>query len=145
MKTNIIACTALAFSVVTSLLPGCSGLPEKGLKDKKDTAPSASELKFLKRRVDFGTVKQDTILSARFDFINTGADTVLIENILPDCSCTSHELSNKVVAPMDSGYIILNMSTQHKSGKVKVYSTVSANTPTHLYSLEILADVNEIH
>jgi hypothetical protein len=151
MKTAKFEYSFLVFSIAAASLLNCSGSGKEGLRDKKKherfdhSATHASELKFLKRRIDFGTVKQDTILSARFDFINTGTDSLIIDDILPDCSCTSHSLSSKVVAPSDSGYIVLNMSTKHKSGKVKVYSTVAANTPTHLYSLEILADVTEVH
>lgn len=100
-----------------------------------------SELTFINAREDFGTVSNDTLLSGKFEFRNTGTDTLIIKNVIPDCSCTSFKLSKDHILPGDTSSIVLNMWTKHKFGKVEVYSTVEANTNTRLYSLEILADV----
>ena len=104
-------------------------------------ATSLANLVFDRTRIDFGTVSSDTVISGKFHFRNTGKDTLLIENILPDCSCTSFDITKRVISPGDSACLTLNMSTQHKTGNVQVYSTIDANTETRLYSLEILANV----
>ncbi len=101
----------------------------------------SSDLKFTNTRVDFGIVSKDTLLSGKFEFKNTGTDTLIIKNVIPDCSCTSFNLSKSHISPGDTASITLNMSTKHKFGPVEVYSTVEANTRTRLYSIEILADV----
>ncbi|HUN01213.1 MAG TPA: DUF1573 domain-containing protein [Niabella sp.] len=117
-----------------------SKLSNNNNKVRKDSSQTA-QLEFLNRRIDFGKVSNDTTLSGRFSFVNTGKKDLLIYEVVPDCSCTSFELSKKQIKPGDSAYIILNMATLHKFGETKIYSTVTANTPERIYSLEIIANV----
>jgi hypothetical protein len=80
-------------------------------------------------------------LTARYPFVNIGSKLLTISEINPDCTCTGYYLSKKTIHPGDSAYILLKYSTRGKFGESKVYATVSANTRTRLYSLEVVANV----
>lgn len=131
------------FFLIIGAVSACRGPKAEDKKPElyANNSPRLTDLKFVQRRVDFGVVTKDTILCARYDFINTGKDSLIINYVAPDCSCTGYELSKKEIAPNDSAYILLKLSTKDKAGPVEIYSTVAANTQTKLYSLQILADV----
>lgn len=108
---------------------------------KSLTQNTLTELKFLNRIIDFGDVSNDTLLQAKYTFINTGAKRLIIDFVNPDCTCTDFYLSKDSLKPKDSGYVLLKFSTNGKAGEQKVHATVSANTSIKLYSLEIIANV----
>lgn len=112
-------------------------LPEPEVPD----SPGVAELKFLEKKIDFGSVPNDTVLTGKYDFVNPSRDTLIITSVNPDCTCTGYMLSREKIPPNDTGYITLKVSTRHKSGAVVLYSTISANTPTRLYSLKMMANV----
>lgn len=100
---------------------------------------NTTSLKFLNRKVDFSFVKGDTLLVAKYIFVNTGFNNLVIESIKPDCTCTGFYLSNKLVQPNDSGYILLKFSTKGKEETQEVYATIAANTDIRLYSIKLIA------
>jgi hypothetical protein len=115
-------------------------------KDNKATVPATdstglAEMKFFQHKIDFGSVPNDTVLTGKYNFLNPSRDTLIITSVNPDCTCTGFTLSNEKIPPKDSGYILLKVSTKNKSGAVVLYSTISANTPTRLYSLKMMANV----
>jgi hypothetical protein len=112
-------------------------LPGPGMADSAGTA----ELRFMQKKIDFGYVPGDTVLTGKYDFVNPSADTLVITSVNPDCTCTGYTLSKERIPPHDSGYITLKVSTREKTGAVVLYSTISANTPTRLYSLKMMAHV----
>lgn len=115
-------------------------------KDNKNTdvAPDSArlaEIRFPQHKIDFGSVPNDTVLTGKYKFLNPSRDTLIITSINPDCTCTGFTLSKEKTPPGDSGYILLKVSTKNKSGPVVLYSTISANTATRLYSLKMMANV----
>jgi hypothetical protein len=105
------------------------------------TIPNERQLTILNKTVDFGDVKPDTILTAKFFFVNSGKKEVQIEYVNPDCSCTSYFLSKKVIYPSDTAYVELSLNTENKYGKTKIYSTMKANTFVEMYKFTIIANV----
>lgn len=114
--------------------------PKKNVLDI-DSNRVLTQLEFLTRRIDFGVVKNDTLLTGKYSFVNNGPNDLKIDYVTPDCSCTSYFISSKLLHPHDTGVIVLKLSTKNKSGKETLYATVSANTVMRLYSLEMLVDV----
>jgi len=106
-----------------------------------ESKQSTGELKFIKDKLDFGTIPQDTVIKGDFKFINAGTGKLIIDNIEPDCSCTSAYLSKKVLSPKDTGRIILTVNTHKKQGEYELNSTVTANTHTHIYLLSLFFKV----
>jgi hypothetical protein len=98
-----------------------------------------TDLRFLKKRIDFNAVSRDTVLIAKYPFINIGKKDLVIQEIDPECTCTGYTLDKKRIQPGDTGYIILRYPTKDKVGEAKAYATVTANTATKIYSLEIVA------
>jgi len=100
-----------------------------------------NRLIFLEKIYEFGVVKADTLLSARFHFVNVGKDTVHIDYVNPECSCTSYLLSKQDLAPRDTAYIDIAYNTKGKFGAQKAYVIVRANTKEQMYKLTINVDV----
>jgi hypothetical protein len=127
------------------LLIGCVTAPtsnEIEATASLDTIP-LTDLRFIYRRIDFKTVPADTVLVAKYPFINTGKKDLIIQEIDPDCTCTGYTLDKKRLIPGDTGHIVLRYSTKNKIGNAKAYVSVTANTPTKIYSLEIAASVKD--
>jgi len=133
----------LPILLLAILLIDCkSKTSEPGGLSPKDSV-QLTDLRFLTKRVAFKDVPEDTLLTAKYTFVNTGQKALFITDISPDCSCTGYVLSKKMVPPNDSGYVLLKYSTKDKFGESKVYVTLSANTPVKLYSLEIVATIKD--
>lgn len=100
------------------------------------------KLKFLNKVHDFGTIYRDTVLSAKYTFVNIGTEPVHIESVHPDCQCTKYELSCSDLMPGDSAYITLYLNTENKLGPQRIYSVVKADTYVRMYKLTLLVDVD---
>lgn len=98
-------------------------------------------LEMSKKMIEFGNVGADTILTARFDFKNSGDHNLVISELRPDCTCTEHFLSKDTIFPNDRAYIILKVATKNKYGDTNVYAVLKANTTSNLYMLGIHANV----
>lgn len=133
----------LGYLIVLAFICSCnttaSKRPQQDSVFKKDKV--ITDLKFLNNKVEFGKVPKDTVLSAKYLFVNTGKNPLVISSVLPDCMCTSYELSSKITLPNDTGFVTLSLSTQEKMGPLQLYSTVTANTSSKMYALKIVADV----
>jgi hypothetical protein len=132
----------LVLVIVFSSL-GCETAPSSNDLEKiqrVDSLPQ-TDLRFLTKRVVFKAVPPDTLLIAKYSFINIGQKDLVIQEIDPDCTCTGYSLDKKEVHPGDTGHIILRYPTKDKVGEAKTYAIVTANTATKLYSLEIVASI----
>ena len=109
--------------------------------DPESDSSHFAELKFLQHKIDFGSVPGDTLLTGKYNFLNPSRDTLIITSVNPDCTCTGYTLSRERIPPNDTGFILLKVSTKNKSGAVVLYSTITANTATRLYSLKMMANV----
>jgi hypothetical protein len=101
------------------------------------------KLTFLNKTVNLGNVSNNTILNARFYFVNSGQQQVKIEYVNPDCSCTNYLLSQKIILPSDTAYVELQVNTNDKYGLNKIYSTMKADTFVKMYKLTIIFNVFE--
>ena len=96
-----------------------------------------SQLTLLNRTVNFGDVKPDTTLTAKFFFVNTGKQLVEVDYINPDCTCTKYVLSSNVLKPGDTAYVELSVNTTGRYGRNRVHSTMKANTFVKMYKFTI--------
>lgn len=119
----------------------CSRKPQKQITINPQDSVVKSDLKWKNKIYDFGNVKQDSIISAKYTFYNTGDKELIIFYVNPYYSCTSYELSRKRVPINDSAYITLNLNTKNKIGKQHLYTTVCANTEARMYKLTLKAYV----
>lgn len=99
-------------------------------------------IRFVQNTIDLGYVPSDTTLTATFQFQNIGTDTLFIEFINPDCSCTDYTLSDSIVAPNGNGSIQLTISTKNKCGEQAIFTTISSSTKDRFNLLKIFFNVN---
>lgn len=100
-----------------------------------------AEIEFQNKIFDFGTLRDDTIVSARYSFKNTGNNPLIIKRVVPDCHCTGYKLGNDTIFTGQSDTLVLNFSTKDKIGPQKIYTIVTANTKIKMYKLTLLANV----
>lgn len=91
---------------------------------------------------DIGAVISDTTLSFDYKMINTGADSLHVLFISPDCNCTGYRLSKSDVGIGDSISLKLyiDMRNKHK-GKFMLNTVVGLNTRQKLYRIVIEGNV----
>ncbi len=109
-------------------------------------SPTLEELptiNFENKIVDFGEVVKGEVLDAVYTFTNEGNSTLIIEYVNPDCTCTSHSVSNKEILPGEQGEVRLQLDTKDKYGKQKIFAVVKANTKTKFYRLLLKASILE--
>ncbi len=95
------------------------------------------------KSVDFGIVPEDTLLQARYVFLNTTDSVIAINYVNPECSCTGYRVSDYHIAPHDSIYVDLELNTKGKYGEQKIYTIVCAETETKMYKLTLKANVRQ--
>ena len=110
-------------------------------KNKLSDVQKSTDLQFLEKKIDFGSAPQDTILFARFHFINTGNNNLYIKSVDPDCTCTGYYINKNGIPPGDTAYIQLEYNTKNKYDDQKVYAIVEANTNIKMYKLTLKANI----
>jgi len=88
-----------------------------------------SAIKFKSTTVDFGEVESGKIVDINFDFENTGADLLIIKNVIPACGCTTTGLAKKEYKAGEKGTISSKFNTSGYNGKVIKTITVTSNDP----------------
>ena len=91
--------------------------------------------------VNLGMVSSGDLVSAMFFIYNIGRDTLFIEHVQPDCSCTNYYLGADVLLPKDSTSLVINVSTEGKIGAQSINTVVSTNTEERFHIIKILFDV----
>src|SRR5512145_1240724 len=88
-----------------------------------------SGIKFDKVEHDFGTVPQDSVVTATFTFKNTGNSVLVIERIKTGCGCTSTLLSKKELNPGEQGTLEIAFDSAGYNGIVTRTISVFTNDP----------------
>jgi hypothetical protein len=107
----------------------------------QNNTSNEKRLKILNKTVDFGDVTSDTILTAKFYFVNTGTKEVIISSVNPDCTCTGYSISKDVLSPSDTAYVELRLNTEHKCGHIKLCAAMKTDTHTKMYKFTIIANM----
>lgn len=137
------------FILIVSILSGCTNTKSSVEKEEASIVESNFEktqmnnsiMTFDNQIVDFGTLPSDTIVEAKYTFQNTGVDTLIIQDIIADCTCMGEHTSNKVIPPGEKGFISISLDTHGKSSGQRLYSTVKTNSTDRFYSLIIKFDI----
>ena len=87
-----------------------------------------AEMHFDSEIHDFGKSKKDENLLHTFHFTNSGSDTLRINQVEVDSSCTEIEVSKKVLLPGESGMMKIVLSTKEFNGltvrKISIHTNV---------------------
>jgi hypothetical protein len=112
--------------------------------ENSSSAANLPKIYFPETQYDFGTVKEGTIVSHTFKFINKGKATLDISNIKTSCGCTAALVSSKQIAPGKNGTIKIDLDTKNRQGRMSRTITVSSNDPEEPTKvITIYADINK--
>lgn len=128
------------FALIFVLIESCNLSTTQSANDsieQHNFIEAKTNLEFSNKIHDFGTVRNDTIIYAVFNFKNVGKEKLIIKSVHPDCICTGFILSSDTILPGEDGYVKLNLDTKNKAGKIKAYTIVSANTEIGMYKLTL--------
>ncbi|PRY11026.1 uncharacterized protein DUF1573 [Pontibacter ummariensis] len=102
---------------------------------------NAPVMTFAETEYDFGTVKQGETVKHTFEFTNTGASPLIIENASATCGCTVPEWPREPIAPGEKGQIGVVFNTTGKVGQQLPTVTVRANTQPNIVKVSMKGNV----
>lgn len=73
---------------------------------------SQPELKITISKKSFGFVKKGEVVNIQFDFINSGDEPLIINNVNVECSCTTVDFPKQPIMPKESAKIIVHFDTK---------------------------------
>ena len=77
---------------------------------------------------DYGNVPEEKgKVVTKFNFTNTGNDTLKISSADPSCSCTTADWTRTPVPPGGTGYVVTDFDPRHRSGEIQKHVTVRSN------------------
>ncbi len=77
---------------------------------------------------DFGTLKEeDGKVTHRFEFVNTGAGPLIIQNVQASCGCTAPDWSKQPIPPGGSGFIAATYNPAGRPNAFTKYLYVDSN------------------
>ena len=92
---------------------------------------------------DFGTVREDGgPIAHEFVFVNTGQDSLRINQVKASCGCTTPSWTKAAVAPGDTGTVTAQYNPLNRPGSFRKSITVTANTQPTTRVLYIMGTVN---
>jgi len=101
-------------------------------------------MKFDSKDHDFGTFKEeDGKIVHSFEFVNTGNQPIIINQVRSSCGCTSPDWSKQPVAPGKKGFIKATFDPKNRPGPFNKSVTVTANTNPAITILRIRGKVIE--
>jgi hypothetical protein len=90
---------------------------------------------------DFGVTPQFSEVSHVFWLRNTGDETLVIDDVIPNCSCSEAPIEKKNVEPGDSTRIELIFGSSTYDGHVSKFAQVKCNGKGRVPALTFIANV----
>ncbi|HEX2839296.1 MAG TPA: DUF1573 domain-containing protein [Phycisphaerales bacterium] len=125
-------------------------MPEEVKKQAQEPLPAPvgdpGELSFEKRKVDFGTISDESPQTTKFVFTNIGKGTLQLGQPRGSCGCTVPNLTKLSYEPGESGEIEVTFNPKGKpTGKAHTTITVTSNDPKNpTITLDIEADIRPV-
>lgn len=95
--------------------------------------------------INMGSVYSGEIVEKVALIKNTGTDTLRIENVKAQCGCTATLLSEKVLAPNDTGRLSISFNTTGRNGHSSKQVYVTSNDPQNpKLTITFSADVKNV-
>lgn len=90
-----------------------------------------------------GTVIRGDTLFVSFLIKNTGAETLYIDNVHPDCTCAGYNLDQEEVPAGEQTMLSLTIDTTHKYGPQQINAVMDCNSEEGFHILKVVFDVIE--
>ncbi|RQO31072.1 hypothetical protein DBR32_10225 [Taibaiella sp. KBW10] len=100
------------------------------LKELKTPAQSdrpKTTVRFDKDTFNFGTIKDGDVVEHTYKFKNTGANPLIIDDVIATCGCTIPSYTKTPVPPGQNGEIKISFNSKGKAGNVDKAITVISN------------------
>lgn len=94
-----------------------------------NTNPNAATFEWVSDTYDFGKIPQAVPATARFEFVNTGKEALIITDVQRTCGCTSTDWSKEPIAPGQKGWVTAVYNAANEGGFTKSI-TVLSNSAT---------------
>ncbi|MCX2679696.1 DUF1573 domain-containing protein [Galbibacter sp. EGI 63066] len=111
---------------------GCA----KHTKEAKENTPTTN-IAFNTKIITVETISKNDTIKAEYNFKNIGDVPLIIESVIPDCSCIDFEYSKNSIFPNDSGHIKLKYISTNNYIKKKLHTVVKANTKSKFHKLTL--------
>lgn len=98
-------------------------------------------LRFDEQTIDFGDISDDTIVTARLGFTNTGTRPLIISSARGSCGCTASEWPKDPVPPGARQELVVRFDPTGKEGPQVKPLTITANTYPNTTSVTVIANV----
>jgi hypothetical protein len=109
--------------------------------DVVDRDGAVTDMYFLEKTHDFGSINQGDKVGTEFEFTNSGNVDLIITDAVGSCGCTVPEFPKKAIKPSENGSIKVLFNATNRSGLQNKSVTITANTPKGTEILNIKANV----
>ncbi|MFP3599360.1 DUF1573 domain-containing protein [Chryseobacterium sp. SIMBA_029] len=94
----------------------------------------ADAIKWKSESIDVGNIPQGKPKLIRFEFSNTSAKPIVIENVAPSCGCTTADYTKTPILPGKKGFVeaSFNAASPGAFMKTVVVTTSESKTPKTL-------------
>lgn len=107
-------------------------------------ALASPNIQFSQPQFDFGVVYQGEKVGHAFEFVNAGQDPLVIDRVRSSCGCTAVLVSEKNLAPGETGHIQANFDSSRFRGDVSKTIYLYSNDPVKpVLQLTIKGNVRE--
>lgn len=127
-----------------NLLALTDSLKSDSTKPKRQEKPNLSppQISFADTTWKFGTIRPDTAVEHRFDFVNTGDKPLEIKKVEGSCGCTVGGYPFLLIKKGETGFISAKFDSKNKKGKQRNTLTVYSNAENSPHILVIQGSVN---
>lgn len=123
-------------AVDTSLIHNSATAAENNSQPAKGPQISFNEVE-----KDFGMILHGERVFHRFNFINTGNETLIVTGVSSSCGCTVADYSKSPIQPGADGYVEVTFDSQNRQGFQEKTVTVLSNCEPNRTELKIKATV----
>ena len=100
------------------------------------------KITFNEQLYDFGKFKEaDGKVTHKFEFINTGASDLIVQNVTASCGCTAPRWTREPVPPGGVGFVAATYNPAGRPGSFRKYVTVISNSNPGSVRLTITGEV----
>lgn len=100
------------------------------------------KIAFVKTEHDFGTFQEtDGKVTYRFEFVNSGGSTLIVQNVTASCGCTAPDWSREPIPPGGKGFVAATYNPAGRPGSFRKYITVYSNSNPGNARLTIVGEV----
>ena len=111
---------------------------------KKHANIKTARIKFAVDKLDFGTVKEDSIVEKKFEFTNVGNSDLMVISARGSCGCTVPTAPIEPIAPGGKGTILVKYTAKNKVGPQKPEITVVTNGTPSIVKVHLEGWVDQI-